>query len=67
MNNLTNEQLKELLKETETRQKALAGIFRRKPQQIYAAIHTDQQPTLRKKISAYLINKKKTLELKRVA
>jgi len=63
--NHTNQEILELILQVETSQRALAGVFNRKFQQIWRAIHTDKYPTLRNKIIAYLINRKNNSQNKK--
>ena len=54
---LEHSEILELMKITKTRNKALSNIFKRQPPQISAAIHSYEEPTLRKKIIGYLERK----------
>jgi len=54
MEEITAEQIKKWLKEINLSMYALKGVFKRTPQQIHSAIHTDKYPTLKNKIYIYL-------------
>jgi len=54
MDNITEKQIKQWLSEIGLSMYALKGVFKRSPQQIYAAITTNKYPTLKNKIVIYL-------------
>jgi len=55
--NHTDQEILKLMLDIDITQQKLGGVFKRKQQQVWSAIHTDKYPTLRNKIIFYLLNR----------